>query len=67
MTAPVDKLGAPPARLKRSRASLVGGIACGVGVAILTVLLLGEPTPFNLAIALVVGAALAAWVRLADL
>ena len=67
MTAPIDKLGAPPARLKRSRASLVGGIACGVGVAILTVLLLGEATPLNLAIGLFVGLALAAWVRLADL
>ena len=67
MTAPIDKLGAPPARLKRSRASLVGGIACGVGVAILTELLLGEPTPLNLAIGFFVGLALAAWVRLADL
>ena len=44
MTAPLDKLGAPPARLKRSQASLVGGIACGIGVAILTVLLLGDAT-----------------------
>ena len=67
MTAPLEKLGAPPARLKRSRASLVGGIACGIGVAILTVLLLGEPTPINLAIGLLVGGALAAWVRLGDL
>ena len=45
MTAPLDKLGAPPARLKRSQASLVGGIACGIGVAILTVLLLGGRDP----------------------
>ncbi len=67
MTAPLDKLGAPPDRLKRSQASLVGGIACGIGVAILTVLLLGEPTQLNLAIGLLVGAALALWVRLADL
>ena len=36
MTAPLDKLGAPPTRLKRSQASLVGAIACGFGVAILT-------------------------------
>jgi hypothetical protein len=67
MTAPLDKLGAPPARLKRSQASLVGGIACGVGVAILTVLLLGGATPANLTLGVLIGTALAAWVRLADL
>jgi uncharacterized membrane protein (UPF0136 family) len=67
VTAPLDKLGAPPARLKRSQASLVGGIVSGVGVAILSVLLLGNATPANLAIGVMVGAALAAWVRLADL
>jgi hypothetical protein len=67
MTAPLDKLGAPPTRLKRSQASLVGGVACGIGGAILTVLLLGGPSPLNLAIGLPVGAALAVWVRLADL
>ena len=67
MTAPLDKLGAPPDRLKRSQASLVGGIVCGIGVAILTVLLLGGPAPANVAIGVVVGAALAVWVRLADL
>ena len=67
MTAPLDKLGAPPARLKRSQASLFGGIACGTGVAILTVLLLGGPDPANLAIGVLLGAALAVWVRLADL
>ena len=67
MTAPLDKLGAPPTRLKRSQASLVGGIVCGIGVAILTVLLLGGPHPASLAIGTLVGAALAVWVRLADL
>lgn len=67
MTAPLDKLGAPPARLKRSQASLVGGIVCGIGVAILVVLLLGGPTPANVAIGLLAGAALGVWVRLADL
>ena len=67
MTAPLDKLGAPPARLKRSQASLVGGIACGIGVAILTVLLLGGPSPASLSIGVVLGAVLAIWVRLADL
>ena len=67
MTAPLDRLGAPPARLKRSQASLFGGIACGIGVAILTMLLLGDASPANVAIGVLVGAALAAWVRLADL
>jgi len=67
MSAPLDKLGAPPTKLKRSQASLVGGIACGLGVAILAVLLLGGPVPVNLAIGILLGAALAVWVRLADL
>jgi hypothetical protein len=67
MTAPLDRLGAPPARLKRSQASLFGGIACGIGVAILAMLLLGDASPANVAIGVLVGAALAAWVRLADL
>jgi hypothetical protein len=55
------------ARLKRSRASLVGGVATGIGVAILTLLLTGGPSPQNLVLGLVVGAAVAVWVRLADL
>jgi hypothetical protein len=67
MTAPLDKLGAPPTRLKRSQASLFGGIGSGIGVAILAVLLLGGPSPLNVAIGLLIGAALAVWVRLADL
>lgn len=67
MTAPLDKLGAPPARLKRSQVSLFGGIACGIGVFILTLLLIGDPSPLNVAIGLAIGAALAVWVRLADL
>jgi hypothetical protein len=54
-------------RLKRSRASLVGGIATGLGVAILALLLTGSPSPQNIAIAVVIGAAVATWVRLADL
>lgn len=67
MTGPLDRLGAPPTRLKRSQPSLFGGIACGLGVAILAVLLLGGPSPLNVAIGLAIGAALAVWVRLADL
>jgi hypothetical protein len=64
---PLDKLGAPPERLKRSQASLFGGIGCGVGTFILTLLLAGGLGPLNVAIALAIGAALGAWVRLADL
>jgi hypothetical protein len=67
MTAPLDKLGAPPTRLKRSQVSLFGGIACGAGVFILYLLLAGDPSPLHIAIGLLIGAALATWVRLADL
>jgi hypothetical protein len=56
-----------PAGLKRSRASLVGGVATGIGVAILTLLLTGSPTPQNIASGVLIGAAVAIWVRLADL
>ena len=67
MASGLDKLGAPPTRLKRSQASLFGGIACGIGVFILYLLLAGEPSPLNIAIGLAIGAALGLWVRLADL
>jgi hypothetical protein len=67
MTAPPDRPAASPARLKRSQVSLFGGIACGIGVLILYVLLAGGPSPVNLAVGLVIGGALATWVRLADL
>jgi hypothetical protein len=65
--APVDKLGAPPTRIKRSQASLFGGIACGVGVFVLVLLLAGGPSLLNIAIGLIIGAAPGVWVRLADL
>lgn len=58
---------APAGRLKRSRASLVGGVASGIGVAILTVLLAGGPSLGSVVLGLALGAALAIWVRLADL
>jgi hypothetical protein len=54
-------------RLKRSRASLFGGIATGIGVVILTLLLVGDASMPHLALAAVLGAAVATWVRLADL
>jgi uncharacterized membrane protein (UPF0136 family) len=62
----VAKAGATATRLKRSRASLVGGIATGIGVFILGVLLAGT-SPGSLVLALVVALAVATWVRLADL
>ena len=64
---PLDKLGTPPQRLKRSLASLFGGIACGIGAFILTLLLFGGATPLAVIVGLVIGATLAAWIRLADL
>ena len=66
-TTALEKIGAPPNRLKRSQASLFGGIASGVGVFILYLLLAGEPTALNVAVGLVIGCVLGAWVRLADL
>jgi len=58
---------APAGRLKRSRVSLIGGIGSGLGVAVLTVLLAGGLSVGNVLLGLAVGAALAIWVRLADL
>jgi hypothetical protein len=60
------KAGATATRLKRSRASLVGGIATGIGVFILVVLLAGTGLA-SIAVALVVALSAAAWIRLADL
>jgi hypothetical protein len=57
----------PAAKLKRSRASLVGGIATGIGVAILAVLVSGGPSPQSLVLGACIGAAVGVWVRLADL
>jgi len=66
MQSDIDKLGSSPTRLKRSQASLFGGVACGIAVCILVVLLAG-PSPAGVVLGLVIGAALGAWVRLADL
>jgi uncharacterized membrane protein (UPF0136 family) len=62
----IAKAGGTATRLKRSRASLVGGIATGIGVFALAVLLAGT-SPTSIALALVIAFAVAAWVRLADL
>jgi multisubunit Na+/H+ antiporter MnhE subunit len=55
------------ATLKRSVASLVGGIAVALGVLLLWLLLAGSLQPASIAIGLVLAAAVGAWVRLADL
>jgi hypothetical protein len=67
MASGIDKLGTAPARVKRSQASLFGGIASGIGVFIIVLLLAGGPSPLSIAIGLAIGAALGVWVRLADL
>jgi len=63
----IAKTGATATRLKRSRASLIGGIATGAGVFVLALLLTGEPSALSSAISLAIALAVAAWVRLADL
>jgi hypothetical protein len=54
-------------KLKRSVASLVGGIAVASGVLILWLLLADSLQPGSIAVGLVLATAVAAWVRLADL
>jgi hypothetical protein len=63
----IGKAGATATRLKRSRASLVGGVATGLGVFILVLLLAGDTSATTLAGDLAIALAVAAWVRLADL
>jgi hypothetical protein len=63
----IGKAGATATRLKRSRASLVGGVATGLGVLILVLLLAGDASATTIAGGLAVALAVAAWVRLADL
>ncbi len=63
----IGKAGATATRLKRSRASLVGGIATRLGVFILVLLLAGGASALNVTIGLALAIAVAAWVRLADL
>ncbi len=53
--------------LKRSIASLVGGIAIGIFVLVLWLLLAGTATPLAVISGLVVASLVGAWVRLADL
>jgi len=55
------------ASLKRSTASLIGGIAVGIFVLALWLLVAGDPSPAAVASGLVVATSIGAWVRLADL
>ncbi len=55
------------ATLKRSVASLVGGIAVALGVLLLWLLLADSLQPASIAVGLVLAIAVGAWVRLADL
>ncbi len=67
MSALAKAAGATPTQLKRSRASLIGGIATGIGVFILALLLAGDTGFATVAIGLAVAIAVTVWVRLADL
>lgn len=55
------------ATLKRSTASLIGGIAVGIFVLALWLLLAGNTNPAAITSGLVVAGLIGAWVRLADL
>ena len=55
------------AALKRSTASLIGGIAVGICVLVLWLLLAGTATSIAVVSGLVVASLVGAWVRLADL
>ncbi|GEM_PF-1248536 len=58
---------AQQAVIKRSIASLIGGIFVAIFVFVLLLLLMGETTTFNVVVSLLIAAALGVWVRLADL
>ena len=55
------------AALKRSTASLIGGIAVGIFVLVLWLLLAGGTSPIAVVSGLIVASLIGAWVRLADL
>lgn len=55
------------AALKRSTASLIGGIAVGIFVLALWLLLAGGTSPIAVVSGLIVASLIGAWVRLADL
>jgi hypothetical protein len=52
---------------QRSRASAIGGVATGIAIFVLSLLLAGGLSWTSIAIAVVIGASVGVWVRLADL
>jgi len=52
---------------QRSPASAIGGVATGIAISILSLLLAGGLSWTSIAIAVVIGASVGVWVRLADL
>lgn len=58
---------AQQAVIKRNVASLVGGIFIALFVFALWMLLVGTPGPTEIAVGVLIAAALGVWVRLADL
>ena len=55
------------ATLKRSMASLIGGIAVGIFILVLWLLLMGGTSPAAVASGLLAAGLIGVWVRLADL
>ena len=55
------------ATLKRSVASLIGGIAVGIFIFVLSMLIAGTPSPVAVTLGLVLAVLVGGWVRLADL
>ena len=55
------------ASLKRSTASLIGGIAVGIFLLVLALLIAGGPSPLAITVGLLVAVVVGGWVRLADL
>jgi multisubunit Na+/H+ antiporter MnhE subunit len=53
--------------LKRSTASLIGGIAVGLFVLVLWLLLAGDTSPAAVVSGLLIASLVGTWVRLADL
>lgn len=63
-------MSAPRPRIKSGRASLIGGVAVGVASFLLWAGItheVGADTPAWLAVGVVASAAVAAWIRIADL
>ena len=57
-------------KIKRSGASLTGGIIVGIAVIVLCMLITGElelAMPARWAVSIIIGSVMGAWVRIADL